>query len=437
MRILVDSCSYNCQNVGDLAMLTVAVSRLRELWPAASIDVITNAPALVVRHCGSVGTVPVRGRRLLLAEHLLGPARRWLPGTVRRRWDDAEARLRVSRPRLFRLSLGVKEGLRGRHSSDAAAFLDALDRADLVVVNGAGILTDAFKESALGILATLDLAVRRDVPTALFGQGLGPIEDRELWHRAAEVLPHVRLIAVREAKSSLPLLTALGVDRASVVVTGDDAVELAFASTIPTNGSSDRGTPKIGINVRVAPYADVGQGMLSALRQAFRTAARRHHADLLPIPIAHHGGGMDIDTLRTLLCGDGGAALDTPQRVIERIAECRVMVTGSYHGAVFALSQGIPVVALAKSQYYVNKMAGVADQFGVGCEIVRLDCDPEDLTARLEAAIDRAWTDADRVRAPLLGAAADQIQRARGAYGRLREFIALPPSRHPQPAGGR
>ncbi len=26
MNILVDSCSYNCQNVGDLAMLTVAVT---------------------------------------------------------------------------------------------------------------------------------------------------------------------------------------------------------------------------------------------------------------------------------------------------------------------------------------------------------------------------------------------------------------------------
>ena len=51
VNILVDSCSYNCQNVGDLAMLTVAVSRLRELWPRAEIAVITNAPGRIARQC--------------------------------------------------------------------------------------------------------------------------------------------------------------------------------------------------------------------------------------------------------------------------------------------------------------------------------------------------------------------------------------------------
>ena len=66
MNILIDSCSYNCQNVGDLAMLIVAVSRLRELWPDASIRIITNAPDRISKHCGDVGTVPVRGRVLLL-----------------------------------------------------------------------------------------------------------------------------------------------------------------------------------------------------------------------------------------------------------------------------------------------------------------------------------------------------------------------------------
>ena len=58
MDIVVDSCSYNCQNVGDLAMLTVAVSRLRELFPLASIRVITNAPERIARHCGTVETIP-------------------------------------------------------------------------------------------------------------------------------------------------------------------------------------------------------------------------------------------------------------------------------------------------------------------------------------------------------------------------------------------
>ncbi len=79
---------------------------------------------------------------------------------------------------------------------------------------------------------------------------------------------------------------------------------------------------------------------------ALTAAAADHGAWMTPIPIAHHGGRMDVDTLRELLAGlgdtDGGASLETPQLVIERVGECRVVVTGSYHGAVFALAQGIP-----------------------------------------------------------------------------------------------
>jgi polysaccharide pyruvyl transferase WcaK-like protein len=427
MRILVDSCSYNCQNVGDLAMLTVAVSRFRELWPSASIHVITNAPDLVARHCGSVETTPVRGRRLLLDEHLLGPVRKLLPLALRHAADRVEDPLRVVWPRLFALSRQIKEKLRGRAAGDTFTFLNAIEAADLVVVNGAGILTDAFKENAVGILATLDLANRRGVPTALVGQGIGPINDPELRRRAAAVLPRARLIAVRESQASVPLLISLGVDPDRVVVTGDDAIETAFSAAQRRQAArSEPALPRIGINVRVAPYADVARETVLALGQVLRDAAKTCEAHMQPIPIAHHGGRMDVETLRELLAGtdDGGASLDTPGQVIEKIGECRVMVTGSYHGAVFALAQGIPVVALAKSQYYVDKMTGVAQQFGLGCEVVRLDED--DLPARLGSAIHRAWLDADKVRAPLLRAAADQIRRGRAAYERLRDSIHQP-----------
>ena len=38
------------------------------------------------------------------------------------------------------------------------------------------------------------------------------------------------------------------------------------------------------------------------------------------------------------------SAVDSPLRVIEEIGHCRIVITGSYHAGVFALSQGIPVV---------------------------------------------------------------------------------------------
>jgi polysaccharide pyruvyl transferase WcaK-like protein len=428
MNILVDSCSYNCQNAGDLAMLTVAVSRLRELWPSATINVITNAPERIRRHCGDVGIIPVRGRRLLLRERLLGSLSRRLPDAVAEPWSALEGDLRVKRPAIFGASLRVKGALGRLETADAASFLAAINAADLVVVNGAGILTDAFMESALGILATLDLAIHRGVPTAMFGQGLGPISDAELRRRAAEVLPHVTLIGIRESRTGLPLLQSFRVNPAKVFVTGDDAVEMAFSARLQREAPNARDGMHIGVNVRVASYADVGREMLTALRDTFERVRRARGAQLVPIPIAHHGGGMDVDTLRELLGGedDGGAALDTPRLVIDRIGKCRVMVTGSYHGAVFALAQGIPAVALANSTYYLDKMAGLADQFGVGCEVVRLD--EADVSVRLESAIDRALAQADAVQGPLLRAAVDQIERGRSAYARLRQLVPPPPA---------
>jgi polysaccharide pyruvyl transferase WcaK-like protein len=431
MRILLDSCSYNCQNVGDLAMLTVAVSRLRELFPSGRIQVITNAPAIVQRHCGAIETVPVRGRRLLLQEQFLGRFRRLLPATLADRWGRAEDRVRRRRPDLFAASLKLKARLRGTDAADVDAFLSAIASADLVIVNGAGILNDAFQENAFGILATLDLAMDRGTPAALFGQGIGPIDDPALRRRAADVLSRVSLIAVRESHASVPLLHALGVSPSRIVVTGDDAVELAFRAAA-ARADASHGS-KIGVNLRVAPYAHVEQNLVTTMREVLRDAARSHGARLTPVPIAHHGGRMDVETLRDLLVGvdeadarDGGANVITPRIAIDRIAECRVMVTGSYHGAVFALAQGIPVVALAKSPYYVDKMAGVGAQFGVGCEIVRLD--RPDLAERIRSAIDRAWADAERLREPLLASAADQIHRSRAAYATLRSLSgAIPP----------
>ena len=157
-------------------------------------------------------------------------SRRWLPGGVAEPWDRFERRLVLRRPRLSGVSLAMKAALGGRSAADAATFLNAIDRADLVVVNGAGIITDAFRDSALGILTTLELAARRSIPTALLGQGLGPIADPVLWQRAAEVLPLVTLIGVRESQASVPLLSSLGVNADNVAVTGDDAVELAFSA---------------------------------------------------------------------------------------------------------------------------------------------------------------------------------------------------------------
>jgi polysaccharide pyruvyl transferase WcaK-like protein len=114
-------------------------------------------------------------------------------------------------------------------------------------------------------------------------------------------------------------------------------------------------------------------------------------------------------------------ALATPLKVIEQVGRCRVVVTGAYHAAVFSLSQGIPVVCLARSADYVAKFFGLEDLFGQGCETLLLD-DPT-FTQKLEAALENAWRSAEEVQLPLQRAAARQIDLSWHAYERVRNLV--------------
>ena len=119
--------------------------------------------------------------------------------------------------------------------------------------------------------------------------------------------------------------------------------------------------------------------------------------------------------------GDGTAALTLPD-VIRRVGECRLVVAGSYHAGVFALAQGIPVVGIARSEYYRNKFEGLADQFGAGCAVVRAD--DKDFASKLGAAIDWAWNESETVRPQLLHAAESQVLASRAVYERLPALLA-------------
>jgi colanic acid/amylovoran biosynthesis protein len=229
------------------------------------------------------------------------------------------------------------------------------------------------------------------------------------------------LVTLREDRLGRPLLTAFGVPDSRIVVTGDDAIEPARRAAPDALGKH------VGLNLRLAAHAVRETNTVQQVQEALHGFVRRHRVGVIPLPIAHHRvGSYDPATIRQVLVGiddasDGGTDTDTPAAVIQAAGRCRTVVTGAYHAAVFALSQGVPTICLGRSEYYLAKFYGLRDQFGAGCTPIRSD--RADLTSALTTALEGAWSAADLGRESLFHAADRQVALGHEAYERaLRIF---------------
>ena len=195
------------------------------------------------------------------------------------------------------------------------------------------------------------------------------------------------------------MLEELGVESARVMITGDDAIELAYR--VHTN-SLGKG---IGVSLRVMPYTEVRNKDLELISDTLRKIARKHKAQLVSLPISQSLHERDDRFIEQVLEGYDNVWISkyrfqTPQDVIKNAQRCRLVVTGTFHGAVFALAQGIPVICLARGTSYVNKLTGLADLFSPGCTVIHLD--EEDLGNKLSEAIEATWQTAEDFRSKLL-----------------------------------
>jgi polysaccharide pyruvyl transferase WcaK-like protein len=413
MRILIHPSSVHCLNLGDVAMMQVTVRRFQRFWPDAEIYVINDSPELLDLYCPGAKPLNSVGQNdyyttaaylTRLGKRLSAPAFSEMDVNWRHRWPELAEKLVAAR--------------NGEAAQSAIRrFLDLVRSCDLVVASGAGQITTSFSGASTPLVNTIELAQRHGITTAILGQGIGPIDDPYLRARAAKVLPKVDLICVRETVTGPPLLDALKVPREHVVVTGDDAIETVYANRQDKLGNG------IGVNLRVSWYSDIPGDLTETLRHPLQEAAGAVGAPLISIPISRHPEEDDSGICDRLFEGYPMIAqpandLTLVEGMIREIGRCRVMITTSYHGGVFALAQGIPVVAWLKSKYFAAKLYGLANQFGVGCEVVTLD--EGDWESRLKAAILAAWNSAEEVRPQLLEAASLQLAASKAAYERLR-----------------
>src|SRR5206468_12051749 len=196
-------------------------------------------------------------------------------------------------------------------------------------------------------------------------------------------------------------------------VAGDEAVAFAFDRRPEVLG---RG---LGINLRLADYAGVGLGTIADLRGTLHGAIAVLDAPIVSVPISAFGPS-DADAIHSVVGDfvdriDDRHGLGAPEDIVARAGDCRLVITGSYHAAVFALSQGVSVVALVGSSHYRSKFRGLQAGFsGTGIEIVELG--RANTAAALTQAVASGWRNAPAVRADLLREAERQVGQVQEAY---------------------
>jgi polysaccharide pyruvyl transferase WcaK-like protein len=401
VRILVDQSGYDLLNIGDVAMLQSCIARLKRQWPEADIMVIARDPARLQSYCPDVIAI----WRTLADRPLL----RYLPPKSQ---AASEQVWKMVAPYFSgRLGHGhVKQG-------GTLTAIQAVQGADLVVASGGGYVTDTWWWHAAGVLSLLSLAQRLGKPTAMFGQGIGPLGQRTLRAQASAVMPKLKVIGLREARMGQDLVLALGVSPEAVVVTGDDALEL-IDNTNVANGYA------LGVNVRVSGYAGVEAALAAAVGELVLEAATALKAPIVGLPVCRYARDADIVALRALLFRRDDHAdivlndIVFPKDLVSAAGSCRAIVTGSYHAAVFGLAQGVPTVCLTKSSYYDAKFSGLQALFPGACFVIPLDA--SDWTARLRAAISQAWHLPAPVRTVARDTAVCLRDAGREAYARFR-----------------
>lgn len=412
LKILIDNSGYELKNHGDLAMLQVASERFKQHFPDAEIYIFTNAPDRLKKLIPYAIPASLAGRKQWDAQwNIIGSLHKLFPKSFYSWLDSREVFFKLKYHNFSRRWIEQRLSKRGYDMQPMHTYLALVQQADIVIATGGGYITDTFERHALCVLKTLALAQAFGKPTALFGQGIGPLNNQKLLNFAKQVLPKLCQLSLREAVFSKHLALYVGVPENLIAITGDDAVTLAY-SKAPLKLGRD-----IGVNLRIASYSGIKEDVLNGIRYNMNLASKMFDAKLIPIPISVHEGDSDIESLRMLLSDydvDNTKLLDTPQKVIEQISLCRIVITGSYHAAVFALSQGISVVAIAASDYYRYKFEGLADQFGCACLIV--DQDSSTFSNDMKKIINSSWQNADEVRIGLLEQAKIQVHKSELAY---------------------
>ncbi len=415
MKILIENGTYDCHNAGDLSMLKVCIERVHELFPTSDIYTVTESAEELLNLSDKTKAISfLRGRSLWLRpRNIFGPAHKLLPisdSLV----DDAELAFKRKYPLISLRIMKWRYRKDPVQKSAVESFIKTLKSFDIIILSGGGYITDSFENHSSKLLETLVIADRFNIPFYLFGQGIGPISSKNLSHLSKLVLPKAKLIALRERLKGPELLEKLGVNNHNIHITGDDAIEIARSRKSDSEGHC------LGLNIRFASYMGITSDKANTIVSIAENYVAEVRSKIIPVPISWHQDENDLKQTSKLLKNFNNVDnenLESIEGLISQINKCRIIITTSYHAAVFGLSNGRTVIALIASEYYVDKFRGLADMFGSGLKMIDLKSDSWEQTYK--EALNAYWLNSNDYKYGLEDASIKQITESKQAYSKL------------------
>ncbi len=319
---------YGFGNLGDEALLQVTVEHLRRRWPGCAIDVLSGDPARTAEAYGV----------------------------------EATPRMEFARVR------------------------GAIDRADVVLSGGGGLLQNATSlRSLLYYGGVIRAAVRAGKPAMVFAQSVGPLD---FWGRAVvrNFCKGVAGATVRDEPSRAllsSLLPGVRVERAAdpVFLFEPDGEPLDLAA----EGLAPDGAPLVIVSVRRWNGAEA---TAAALAVAVDRLTGEHGARVAFVPL---GGPPDADAATAVIrkCASTPVLLpDYPLgQAAQVIGRASLVIGMRLHALIIAARLGVPFLALP----YDPKVTGLLDALRYPAPPLFVPGEPAPSPGEIVARVDDAW----------------------------------------------
>ncbi len=314
---------------------------------------------------------------------------------------------------------GVERAVAVRKMSRAEAVPE-VERLDLLVVGGGGILFDA---EARIYLREAQIAREKGVPVMLYAIGAGPLKHAGAQAVVREVLDQVDVVTVRE-RSAQQVLEEAGVTR-EIVVTADPAL-LLKPEPLPRGVLKSEGLEGrrrlIGMSVRepgvAAPDIDPKE-YHALLANAADFMVDRYDADVVFVPMEHsvldsqHSHAVIAQMLRAQRA-NVLKSVYTSGQLLSLMSRFHFVVGMRLHFLIFAALRGVPFVALP----YAGKVSGFLEELQIPSPPMQLVN-----AGRLVAYIDESWDQMRAIKAKLAKNVPPLQKRAQETHRILLELV--------------